>query len=214
MESDGHARSTCGVREPRQPPVRRSVRQRAAAARRPTSIVCWWQSGDAGGAADRRRALAPTGHRAAACDQHDTRRHTATSLMLMLLLRPAAAAPASYGVIANPRHRKISARHCVKLNGAHFPRARARQSRAPRCKHRATCWRRRWRQWVPTHKQVPKRLPQGHDSGWGRTMELGRSGRMPMMMVWSPRRRWCWSAAPGERSEVPGLSPTARSKSH
>ena len=59
MESDGHARSTCGVRELRQPPVRRSVRQRAAAARRPTSIVCWWQSGDAGGAEDRRRAPAP-----------------------------------------------------------------------------------------------------------------------------------------------------------
>jgi hypothetical protein len=47
VESDGHARSTCGVRELRQPPVRRSVGQRAAAARRPTSIVCWWQSGDA-----------------------------------------------------------------------------------------------------------------------------------------------------------------------
>jgi hypothetical protein len=59
VESDGHARSTCRVRELRQPPVRRSVRQRAAAARRPTSIVCWWQSGDAGGAEDRRRAPAP-----------------------------------------------------------------------------------------------------------------------------------------------------------
>ena len=46
VESDEHARSTCGVRELRQPPVRRSVRQRAAAARRPTSIVCWWRSGD------------------------------------------------------------------------------------------------------------------------------------------------------------------------
>ena len=43
VESDEHARSTCGVRELRQPPVRRSVRQRAAAARRPTSIVCWWR---------------------------------------------------------------------------------------------------------------------------------------------------------------------------
>ena len=58
VESDGHARSTCGVRELRDAPVRRSVRQRAAAARRPTSIVCWWQSGDAGGAANRRRAPA------------------------------------------------------------------------------------------------------------------------------------------------------------
>ena len=59
VESDGHARSTCGVRELRDAPVRRSVGQRAAAARRPTSIVCWWQSGDAGGAEDRRRAPAP-----------------------------------------------------------------------------------------------------------------------------------------------------------
>jgi hypothetical protein len=43
VESDEHARSTCGVRELRQPPVRRSEGQRAAAARRPTSIVCWWR---------------------------------------------------------------------------------------------------------------------------------------------------------------------------
>ena len=47
-----------GVRELRDAPVRRSVRQWAAAARRPTSIVCWWRTGDAGGAADRRRAVA------------------------------------------------------------------------------------------------------------------------------------------------------------
>ena len=59
VESDGHARSTCGVRELRDAPVRRSVGQRAAAALRPTSIVCWWQLGDAGGAEDRRRAPAP-----------------------------------------------------------------------------------------------------------------------------------------------------------
>ena len=59
VESDGHARSTCGVRELRQPPVRRSVGQRAAAARRPTSIVCWWQSGDAGGAEERSRRGTP-----------------------------------------------------------------------------------------------------------------------------------------------------------
>src|SRR5208282_959312 len=43
VESDGHARSS-GVRELRQPLVRRSVGQRAAASRRPTSIVCWWRS--------------------------------------------------------------------------------------------------------------------------------------------------------------------------
>ena len=54
VESDEHARSTCGVRELRQPPVRRSVRQRAAAARRPTSIVCWWRT-VVGGDGDRRR---------------------------------------------------------------------------------------------------------------------------------------------------------------
>ena len=105
VESDEHARSTCGVRELRQPPVRRSVRQRAAAARRPTSIVCWWRTGDAGGAEDRRRESAPRRRRRAPAttgtarqratnttlaatrrhprgsvsDQHDTRRHTATS---------------------------------------------------------------------------------------------------------------------------------------
>ena len=44
VESDEHARSTCGVRELRRPPVRRSVGQRAAAARRPTSIACWWRT--------------------------------------------------------------------------------------------------------------------------------------------------------------------------
>ncbi|MGO9801240.1 MAG: hypothetical protein ACLPQ0_17430, partial [Candidatus Binatus sp.] len=53
VESDEHARSTCGVRELRDAPVRRSVRQWAAAARRPTSIVCWWRTGDAGGAENR-----------------------------------------------------------------------------------------------------------------------------------------------------------------
>ena len=105
VESDGHARSTCGVRELRDAPVRRSVRQRAAAARPPPSIVCWWQLGDAGGAEDRRRAPATTGHRAAACDQHDTRRHPATSLLMMLLLRPAGrAARFSYRVIGQWRH--------------------------------------------------------------------------------------------------------------
>ncbi len=34
VESDGHTRSTCGVRELRDSPVRRSVRQRAAAGER------------------------------------------------------------------------------------------------------------------------------------------------------------------------------------
>ena len=123
VESDEHARSTCGVRELRQPPVRRSVRQRAAAARRPTSIVCWWRTGDAGGAADRRRAGAGVRRRRRATarqratnttlaatrrhprgsvrGQHDTRRHTATS-MLMIFAAAAAgrAARFSYGVLA------------------------------------------------------------------------------------------------------------------
>ena len=127
VESDEHARSTCGVRELRQPLVRRSVRQRAAAARRPTSIVCWWRTGDAGGAADRRRGFGaapapvcagddgPARQRAANTTlaatrrhprgsvrgQHDTRRHTATS-MLMIFAAAAAgrAARFSYGVLA------------------------------------------------------------------------------------------------------------------
>ena len=128
VESDEHARSTCGVRELRHPPVRRSVGQRAAAARRPTSIVCWWRTllvanGRCWRCREsaprrRRRAPATTGHRAAACDQHDTRRHTATSArqrgdqhdtrrhtatsMLMIFAAAAAgrAARFSYGVLA------------------------------------------------------------------------------------------------------------------
>ena len=106
VESDEHARSTCGVRELRQPLVRRSVRQRAAAARRPTSIVCWWRrllvangrcwrgrgfgaapapacAGDDGPARQRatNTTLAATRRhpRGSVSDQHDTRRHTATS---------------------------------------------------------------------------------------------------------------------------------------
>ena len=59
VEAMGIRDRPCGVRELRDAPVRRSVRQWAAAARRPTSIVCWWRSGDAGGAEDRRRAPAP-----------------------------------------------------------------------------------------------------------------------------------------------------------
>src|SRR5208282_5120697 len=70
VDSDGHARSTCGVRELRDAPVRRSVRRWAAAARRPTSMVCWWRSYDAGGAEDRRRAPATDAQQR--CDQHDT----------------------------------------------------------------------------------------------------------------------------------------------
>ena len=62
VESDEHARSTCGVRELRHPPVRRSVA--AAGGRRAAADVdrllvangCWWRTGDAGGAANRRRA--------------------------------------------------------------------------------------------------------------------------------------------------------------
>ena len=42
VESDEHSRSTRGVRDLREPPVRRSVGQRPAAARRPASMVCWW----------------------------------------------------------------------------------------------------------------------------------------------------------------------------
>ena len=52
--------------------------------------------------------------------------------------------------------------------------------------------RRRWRQWVPPIKQV------GHDSGWGRTLELGRWRR-------SLRRRRATGSSPRcgiERSAV------------
>ena len=89
VESDEHARSTCGVRELRQPPVRRSVRSgRPPRGGRRRSLVggerllvangrCWRCRESA--PRRRRRAPAKTGHRAAACDQQDTRRHTATS---------------------------------------------------------------------------------------------------------------------------------------
>ena len=90
VESDEHARSTCGVRELRDAPVRRSVRQWAAAARRPTSIVCWWRSFVGGERAmlavprahrrrRRRRRRATAQQRG---DQHDTRRYTATSCFI------------------------------------------------------------------------------------------------------------------------------------
>ena len=118
------ARSSCGVRDLRQPPVRRSVRQRAAARRRPTSMVCWWRSDDAGGAADQRRAPATTGHRAAACDQHDTRRHTATSLMLLLLLGRRLC-----GAVQLRGHRQHAALKDQQFRGPRPP-ARAESSRA------------------------------------------------------------------------------------
>ena len=47
VESDGHTRSTCGVRELRDSPVRRSVRQRAAAGDRLLVAIgrCWRRRG-------------------------------------------------------------------------------------------------------------------------------------------------------------------------
>ena len=39
----------------------------------------------------------------------------------------------------------------------------------------------------------------------GRTMELGRSGRMPMMMVWSPRRRRATGSSPTGGIESPAV---------
>jgi hypothetical protein len=73
------------------------------------------------------------------------------------------------------RRARIEGRACgVHLNGAHFPRARARRSRAPRCTSRATPLAPSMATMVPPINRSP---PQGHDSGWGRTMELGRSGR-------------------------------------
>ena len=49
MDSDEHARSTCGVLDLRQQLVRRSVWQWDGR-RQPTSMVCWWRS-------DRRRGF-------------------------------------------------------------------------------------------------------------------------------------------------------------
>ncbi len=87
----------------------------------------------------------------------------------------------------------------VKLYGADFPRARARRSRATRSASRPTCSSRLGGASPISFSRVLFRdIPI-----LGRTLELGRSGRMPMMMVWLPRRRR-YSAAPGERSEVRG----------
>jgi len=60
VASAGHATSTCGVRELRAAPVRRSVRQQAAAWR-PTSIVCCWRCvhGAFAGASDGRERPPP-----------------------------------------------------------------------------------------------------------------------------------------------------------
>ena len=100
VESDEHARSTCGVRELRDAPVRRSVRRWAAAARRPTSIVCWWRSGDAGGAEDRAPGAGVRWRRRATAQQRATNTTlAATRRPLMMMLRPPAAR-FSYGVIA------------------------------------------------------------------------------------------------------------------
>ncbi len=46
VDSDEHARSTCGVRDPRRRLVRRWVWQWTVAGRRPTAMVCWWRSDD------------------------------------------------------------------------------------------------------------------------------------------------------------------------
>ena len=127
VESDEHARSTCGVRELRRPPVRRSEGQRAAAARRPTSIVCWWRSfvgGERamlaapriGAARRRRRALAPTGHRAAACDQHDTRRHSPPHGDIRVVPRWWRRARRS-----RPRARRSTNCRCAHANGSSMP---------------------------------------------------------------------------------------------
>ena len=65
MDSDEQGRSTCGVRDLRDGPVRKW----AAAAWRPTSIVCWWRLGDAGA---RRRGSAPRAGDAATAQQRAT----------------------------------------------------------------------------------------------------------------------------------------------
>ena len=114
VESDGHTRSTCGVRELRDSPVRRSVRQRAAAGDRLLVAIgrCWRRRGSAprrAGAGDDgppRGSVRPTRHsppRGSVSGQHDTRRHTATSMLLMLLLRPPAA-PRGSAMGCSPKH--------------------------------------------------------------------------------------------------------------
>ena len=74
VDSDEHARSTCGVLDLRQQLVRRSVWQWDGR-RQPTSMVCWWRSDgeDSAPAGD-------DGRNAPRRDQHDTRRHPATSV--------------------------------------------------------------------------------------------------------------------------------------
>ena len=76
MDSDEHARSTCGVLDLRQQLVRRCVWQWMVAA--PTSMVCWCRSA----ARIRRRCAGDDGRNAPRRDQHDTRRHPATSVSL------------------------------------------------------------------------------------------------------------------------------------
>ena len=75
MDSDEHARSTCGVLDLRQQLVRRCVWQWDGGWR-PTSMVCWCRSI----AAKIWRRAGDDGRNAPRCDQHDTRRHPATSV--------------------------------------------------------------------------------------------------------------------------------------
>ena len=74
VDSDEHARSTCGVLDLRQQPVRRCVWQWTVAGGRRRWFV----------GADRRRGFrrrpGDDGPKAPRCDQHDTRRHPATSV--------------------------------------------------------------------------------------------------------------------------------------
>ena len=71
VDSDGHARLTCGVLDLRQQLVRRPVWQWTVAGGRRR----WFVGGDRTAARIRRRG--PPQQR---CDQHDTRRHPTTSV--------------------------------------------------------------------------------------------------------------------------------------
>ena len=82
----------------------------------------------------------------------------------------------------------------VYLIGANFSRARARRSRATRSSRLGG---------ASPISFSSNSFSRYSDSG--RTMELGRSGRMPMMMVWPPRRRRATGSSPTGGIERPAV---------
>ena len=80
MDSDEHARSTCGVLDLRQQLVRRCVWQWMVAGADVDGLLV--PIGGEDSAALRRRCAGDDGRNAPRRDQHDTRRHPATSVSL------------------------------------------------------------------------------------------------------------------------------------